>query len=127
MKLISYVALSIIQTDVFLQLASRASNFKTSWRMKISIILALELAWTRLKNTSPSVSIATIMLILGTTNFLAIELFEPLGRHFILLKSVMPSQLYVINIYVNIVRCFQSIKFAYVSSTLIIVLPSSSK
>ena len=72
--------------------------------MKISIILAFELAWTRLKNILPSVSMATIMLTLGTTNFLAIELLEPLGRNFILLKSVMPSQLCVINIFVNIVN-----------------------
>ena len=56
------------------------------------MILLLEFAWTKVRKTDPCVSRPTIIDILGATCFLGTELVSPLHLHFILLKSVIPSQ-----------------------------------
>ena len=56
------------------------------------MILLLEFDWTNVRKSEPFVSKATIIDIFGATCFAGTELLVSFSLHFILRKSVMPSQ-----------------------------------
>ena len=56
------------------------------------MILLLEFDWTKVRNTDPFVSKATIIDTLGATCLVGAELVVTYSLHFMRLKSVMPNQ-----------------------------------
>jgi len=87
-----YGALSRIITVSLLQFYLCLSSFFTKLVKKMSIIVVFEFVWVSDKKTSPVLSIATIIEILGDISVTATELVDPFTLHFRRLKSVIPNQ-----------------------------------
>ena len=81
------ITVLVLQSDLSL------SSLLTRCRIYIDIIFVFVLTYVNEAYILPRVSKPIIMLILGETYFIGKELVEPYGLHFILLWSILSSQL----------------------------------